>query len=194
MSATTQPTGVLAAFARVFVDPRASVRAVLDSRPSEGRILAFGMFAALVLFSRQMATILMRPDLLANQTELVMQNLVSFLFFVPLAYYLMAVLGTALSKLFRGTGSWYEGRVAFFWAAFISAPVLLVTGILPMIATGLPHVVYVAIGQVGVFFFAWALAQTFAEAFSFTRTWLVLVVVCSPAIMIFVAYVLSANT
>lgn len=194
MSSTAQSTSVPSAFARFFVNPRASVRAVLESRPSEGRILAFGMCAALILFSRQMATILARPDLLENQTELVMQNLVSFLFFVPLVYYLMAVIGTALSRLFRGNGSWYEGRVAFFWAALISAPVLLVTGILPILLPGLPHVVYVAIGQVGVFFFAWALAQTFAEAFSFTRTWLVLIVVCSPAILTFVAYVLTTNT
>lgn len=194
MSATVKKQSMLAAFARFFVNPRASVRSVLDSKPTEGRVLAFGMFAAIVLFSRQMATILTRPELMADQTELVMQSLVSFLFFVPLAYYLMAVIGTVISRAFGGTGHWYEGRVAFFWAAFISAPILLVTGILPIIMPTLPQLVFVALGQVGVFFFAWAVAQAFAEAFGFTRTWIVLMVVCSPAILIFFAYVATALT
>ena len=194
MSAISEKQGVLSAFVRFFVNPRASVRAILDSKPSEGRILAFGMFAALVLFSRQMATILARPELMADQTELVMQSLVSFLFFVPLAYYLMAVIGTVISRAFGGTGRWYEGRVAFFWAAFISSPVLLLTGILPLIIPTLPHLVFVALGQVGVFFFAWAIAQAFSEAFGFSRTWIALVVVCSPAILIFFAYIATALT
>lgn len=189
MTADAQTSSVLVSAARFFVNPRGSVRAVLNSKPSEGRILAFGMFAALVLFARQMASILMRPELLADQTELVMQNLVSFLFFVPLAYYLVAAIGTAIARLCRGAGSWYEGRVAFFWAAFISAPVMLITGILPAFVPTMPHPVLIAVGQIGVFFFAWAIAQAFSEAFSFTRTWLVLIFVCSPAILIFVIYI-----
>lgn len=191
MNADAQTSSVLGLAARFFVNPRGSVRAILDSKPSEGRILAFGMFAALILFARQMASILSRPELLSDQTELVMQNFVSFLFFVPLAYYLVAALGAGIAKLCKGDGSWYEGRVAFFWAAFISAPVLLITGILPALVSGLPHPALIAIGQIGVFFFAWAIAQSFAEAYSFSRTWLVLIVVCSPAIVTFAIYIAS---
>ncbi|MEM7210371.1 MAG: YIP1 family protein [Pseudomonadota bacterium] len=191
MSEAIRNTSMLGAAARFFVSPRASVRAVLDSRPSEGRILALGMFAGLVLFARQMADILSQPELLQDQTELVMQSLVSFLFFVPLAYYGVAALGTAIARLFGGTGKWYEGRVAFFWAAFISAPVMLLTGILPLVVPGLPAPFLILVGQIGVFFFAWAIAQAFAEAFSFTRTWLVLIVVCSPAIVTFVYYLVA---
>ena len=120
-----------------------------------------------------------------------MQGFVSFAFFVPLAYYLVAATGTLAAKACGGTGSWYEGRVAFFWAAFISAPVTLITGILPLLAPTLPDSILIAIGQVGVFFFAWAVAQAFAEAFSFTRTWLVLIAVCSPAVLLFVIYIAS---
>ena len=191
MSEAIQNTSMLGAAARFFVNPRASVRAVLDSRPSEGKILAFGMFAGLVLFVRQMADILSQPGLLQDQTELVMQNLVSFLFFVPLAYYGVAALGTAIARLFGGTGKWYEGRVAFFWAAFLAAPVMLITGVLPLFVSGLPEPFLILVGQIGVFFFAWAISQAFAEAFSFTRTWLVLIVVCSPAILTFVYYVVA---
>lgn len=192
MTSDVQSGGILSSAGRFFVNPRASVRAVLDSKPSEGRILAFGMFAALVLFLRQMANILIRPDLLADRTELVMQNFVSFLFFVPLAYYLVAALGSGVAKLCKGDGSWYDGRVAFFWAAFISAPIMLITGVLPSLAPDLPQPVLIAIGQIGVFFFAWAIAQAFSEAFAFTRTWLVLIVVCSPAIVTFALYVFTA--
>lgn len=183
--------GVLASAARFFVNPRASVRATLDSNPTEGRILAFGMFAALVLFFRQMASVLTKPELLADQTELVMQDLVSFLFFVPLAYYGVAALGTAIARAFGGTGTWKDGRIAFFWSAFISAPVMLITGILPLILPTMPSPLLILIGQIGVFFFGWAIAQAFAEAFAFTRTWLVLMVVCSPAILIFVTYIVT---
>lgn len=191
MTATVGNGSVVGTAARFFVNPRASVRAVLDSRPSEGRILAFGMFAAIVMFMRQTADILSRPDLIDDQSELVMQSFVSFAFFVPLAYYLVAAAGTLAAKACGGTGNWYEGRVAFFWAAFISAPVTMLTGILPIFVPSLPEPITIAIGQVGVFFFAWAIAQAFAEAFSFTRTWLVLIAVCSPAILLFVYYVVT---
>ena len=191
MTATVGNGSVMGAAARFFVNPRASVRAVLDSHPSEGRILAFGMFAAIVLFMRQTADILSRPALIDDQAELVMQSFVSFAFFVPLAYYLVAAIGTLAAKACGGTGNWYEGRVAFFWAAFISAPVTMLTGILPIVVPSLPEPITIAIGQIGVFFFAWAIAQAFAEAFSFTRTWLVLIAVCSPAILLFVYYVVT---
>lgn len=191
MATTVGNGGVLGAAVRFFVNPRASVRAVLDSRPSEGKILAFGMFAAIVLFARQTADILTRPELVSDQSELVMQSFVSFAFFVPLAYYLVAAIGTVVAKACGGTGSWYEGRVAFFWAAFISAPVTMITGILPLLAPTLPDSILIAIGQVGVFFFAWAIAQAFAEAFSFTRIWLVLIAVCSPAVLLFLIYIAS---
>lgn len=189
MTTTVSNGSVLGAAARFFVNPRASVRAVMDSRPSEGKILAFGMFAAIVLFARQTADILTRPELVKDQSELVMQSFVSFVFFVPLAYYLVAAIGTFIARACGGTGSWYEGRVAFFWAAFISAPVTMITGILPIVLPELPDVLSVTIGQIGVFFFAWAIAQAFAEAFSFTRTWLVLVAVCSPAVLLFLFYI-----
>ena len=98
MTTTVSTGSVIGTAARFFVDPRASVRAVLNSRPSEGRILAFGMFAAIVLFMRQTADILSRPDLIDDQSELVMQSFVSFAFFVPLAYYLVAAAGTLAAK------------------------------------------------------------------------------------------------
>src|SRR5690625_3107221 len=80
-----------------------------------------------------------------------------------------AAFGTVLARAFSGQGGWHEGRAAFFWAALVSSPVLLLSGLLPLAFPGAPGVA-IGIGtQIGPVFFAWALAQCYAEAFGFRR-------------------------
>ena len=189
MSATTQPTGVLTAFARFFVDPRASVRAVLDSRPSESRLLAFGMFAAFAVFVRQTTPIFRSDDVTDAQLAEFIEHLVASLFFLPLGFYLFAVLGTLIARALRGQGTWYEGRVAFFWALFLCAVVLIFAQILfGLFAGWLPPVVLILIWCTALVFCPWAMAQCYAEAFHFTRTWVVFLFTCSPMIVLYIAY------
>ena len=193
MSATARSQGVLRALVRFFVNPRGSMRAVLDSRPSEGRILAFGMFAALIVFIRQTAPIFRAEEVSDAQLVVFIEHLVSALFFLPLGFYLAAVLATLIAKAFRGQGTWYDGRVAFFWALFLSSIVLVVVQLSFRILGGtVPMELLIVLWSTAIVFCPWALAQCFAEAFSFSRTWLVFAVTCSPMILLFIAYASEA--
>ena len=170
------------------------MRAVLDSKPSEGRILAFGMFAALIVFIRKTTPIFQAEDVSDAQLIAFIEHLVASLFFLPLGFYLAAVLATLIAKAFRGTGSWYEGRVAFFWALFLSSVVLVLAHLsFQLLGAYLPFAVLIMIWCAAMVFCPWALAQCFAEAFNFSRTWLVFVVTCSPMIVLYISYALETQ-
>jgi Yip1 domain len=166
--------GLVLGVARFFHDPRASMRGVLESRPGEGRLLAYALLAAAILLAGRIAVLTIAAGRgAADLLPQVSAQVASLMFFVPLVYYGLAALGTAAAKAFGGRGGWRDGRAAFFWAALVSAPVVVLSG-LAALAFGLgPGVLGVAVAQLGPVFFAWALAQCFAEAFGFRRGWAV---------------------
>ena len=108
----------------------------------------------------------------------------SMLFFVPLIYYAFAAAGTGIARLFGGQGGWQSGRAAFFWAALVSAPVILITSIAAGALADTAKALAVILTQFGQVVFAWALAQCFAEAFGFTRTWAVFAAIAVPIVAI----------
>ena len=166
--------GLILGVARFFHDPRGSMRGVLASRPSEGQLLAYALLAAGLLLAGRIATVTMvaRSGAIDLPQHVAVQA-ASLLFFVPLVYYLLAALGTALAKAFRGRGSWRDGRAAFFWAALVSAPVVALSNLAALALDGAPRALVAGMAQIGPVFFAWALAQCFAEAFGFARSWVV---------------------
>ena len=174
VNGTVRHPGLILGVARFFHDPRASMRGVLDSRPTEGRLLAYAFLAAGVVLAGRVATLAIAAR--ASAVDLLPQvaaHVASLLFFVPLVYYLLAALGTAVAKACGGRGSWRDGRAAFFWAALVSAPVVVLSGLAALALDGAPSALTVAVAQAGPVFFAWALAQCFAEAFGFARSWAV---------------------
>lgn len=171
--------GIILGVARFYHDPRGSVRGVLAARPSEANLLLYAMLAAVVLlFGRIVREILLgsQGDALA---ERISAEVVSLLFFLPLVYYGVAAIGTLLAWLFRGKGSWRDGRTAFFWAALVSAPIVVLSGVGSVSAGAVGSNLGVLVGQIGAVFFAWALAQCYAEAFGFSRSWAVLGVIAA---------------
>ena len=169
------------------------MRGVLSRRPSEASLLAIVMFASLVVLAGRIVQIHLQFTNPEDRLELTMQHTVSQMLFVPLAYYGMAALGTYLSRLCGGQGSWREGRAAFFWAALVAAPIIALSLLVPLFMAGVPPEVSTVTAQVGAVFFTWALAQCFAEAFGFARTWLVFASFCVPALLIFVVVWLSRS-
>ena len=180
--------GMILGFARFFHDPRASMRGVLESGPSEGRLLAYALLAAGMLLAGRIATLtIAAPASAADLLPLLAAQVASLMFFVPLVYYLLAALGTALAKAFGGRGSWRDGRAAFMWAAVVSAPAVVLSGLAALAIDGGPRVLSVAVAQVGPVFFAWALAQCFAEAFGFARSWTVFAAIGAIVLLIVLA-------
>lgn len=188
MTEAVRHPGLILGVARFFHDPRGSMRGVLQSRPSEGRLLAYAFLAAGLLLAGRIATMTVAArggaaDLLPQ----VAAQTASMLFFVPLVYYMLAALGTAVAKAFGGAGSWRDGRAAFFWAALVSAPVVVLSGLAALAFDAAPRAVVAAVAQIGPVFFAWALAQCFAEAFGFRRSWAVFAAIGGMVLVIVLA-------
>jgi hypothetical protein len=180
--------GLILGVARFFHDPRGSMRGVLDSRPSEGRLLAYAFLAAGVLLAGRVGALAVAAQGSgADLTPRIAAETASVLFFVPIVYYLLAALGTALAKLAGGRGGWRDGRAAFFWAALVSAPVGVLTGFAALSLHAAPPAVTVVVAQIGPVFFAWALAQCYAEAFGFRRAWAVFAAIGGIVLVILLA-------
>ena len=177
--------GALLGVARFFHDPRASMRGLLDSRPGEGRLFAYAMAAAAIWIVGRIAVLLggMRGGD-ADHSGLVVANAFS-IGFVALLFYALAALGTGLARAFGGAGGWRDGRAAFFWAALVSAPVMMLTGLAPLAMPGAPGAVLALVAQAGPVFFAWALAECYAEAFGFRRAWAVFAVIAGVVLAVF---------
>ena len=55
--------------------------------------------------------------------------LFGWLFVVPLAFYAIAAASHMIARLFGGRASWYEARMALFWALLAASPLWLLTGL-----------------------------------------------------------------
>ncbi|MEM9032276.1 MAG: YIP1 family protein [Pseudomonadota bacterium] len=55
--------------------------------------------------------------------------LMGWLIIAPLAFYALAALGHMLGALIGGGASWYQARVALFWAFLASGPLWLLNGL-----------------------------------------------------------------
>ena len=179
---TSAHPGAILGIARFFYDPRGSMRALLDSRPREARLLAYAVLAALFLLTGRILRLMAEAGPETDMVARTMEQVVSLIFFLPLLYYGLAAAGTGIARAFGGAGSWYEGRAAFFWAALVSAPVILAAG-LAAIAAGSVGTVPDILRQSGSIFFAWALANCYAEAFGFSSTLKVLAVIVLIALV-----------
>lgn len=180
MTTAARHPGLILGAARFFHDPRGSVRGVLDSRPGEGRLFAYALTAAGTLLAGRMVALgSVAPGIDPARAA---AQVASLLFFVPLLYYGLAALGTVLARAFGGRGVWRDGRAAFFWAALVSAPVMVLTGLAALALEDAPLPLVALLGQAGPVFFAWALALCFAEAFGFARAWAVFAVIAGLAL------------
>lgn len=183
MADTLRHPGAVLGLARFFHDPRGSMRGVLDSRPREGRLFAYALGAVVVLLAGRVLALLAAADALGTELPArIAAHAAALLFFVPLAWYGLAALGTLVARAFGGTGGWRDGRAAFFWAALVSAPVVALSTLAPVTIAGAPPEVLALVTQIGPLFFAWALAQCYAEAFGFRRAWAVLAVIAGIAL------------
>ena len=170
--------GAVLGVARFFHDPRGSVRGMLASAPGEGRLLSYAMGAVSVLLAgRILGLSAAEGEMAADLPARLAAQAAALLFFVPLAYYALAALGTVIARAFGGRGGWRDGRAAFFWAALVSSPLVVLSGLAPLSMAGAPRELVAAVGQIGPAFFAWALAQCYAEAFGFRRAWAVFTVI-----------------
>jgi len=188
--------GVLWRMLGAWSDLRGSMRAELGRGPSEGRLLFYVMLSGLIWFIGRIATLVYGPlgpaipeDLFVGRVGV---EFISAIFFRSLVFYALAALAGAVARAAGGSGGWRDSRAALFWAALVSAPVILAATMLSLLLTGMPGHAAAVAGMLGPVAFAWAVAQCFAEAHGFANAWRVLGAVATlAAAIVGAAYMLG---
>ncbi len=124
--------------ASAYVRPLGSFDRKLDQRPGEENLLSYGMLACLFGFVARLPAIVRdtappdAPPLYAVAAG----HFVASLFMAPLLLYALAALSHLLARAFGGRANWREARLALFWAALASAPLVLALGLVEVLADG----------------------------------------------------------
>lgn len=108
-----------------YSDMRWSTRALIDTRPSEGRLLFMALLSDMIFFlARSLSLVVAAPaEVAAAMPKYVGFGIVLAFLVRTLLFYITGILAHILCKPFGGEGSWYETRCAIFWAALVSAPI-----------------------------------------------------------------------
>lgn len=110
--------------------PRAVIRRLRGAGKSEPFVFTF-LFVFLLLTFVANAPALSRQATLNPEVVLLpslFASALGLLAMIP-AFYLLAALGHLVARLMGGQGSWYDGRLALFWALTCSTPAVLVLGL-----------------------------------------------------------------
>lgn len=110
-----------------YVDMRWSTRSLIETHPSEARLLFMALLSDVIFFlARSMSMVVAPPQevALALPAQVGLGVIVAFLIRTSL-FYIIAVAAKIVAMPFGGKGSWYETRCAVFWAALVSAPIEL---------------------------------------------------------------------
>lgn len=161
-----QSNGLVAAVIAAWPNFRQSTALQLAAPKSEARLLAYiyiASFLGFVASIPEVAALSIETD--NTLIQLLFGRLFSALFFAPLFFYLIAGLGHFLLARIGGKGSYYDARLALFWALLVATPLLLVLALvrafLPLVASFDLHMLISATGFGG---FSWIWANCFAEA------------------------------
>jgi hypothetical protein len=110
--------------------PRAVVRRLQGAGRSEPFVFTF-LFVFLLLAFTALAPYLSRQAALHPEVPLLARLFAAalgMLALIPL-FYLLAALGHLVARLMGGTGSFYDGRLALFWALTCTTPAMLIYGL-----------------------------------------------------------------
>ncbi|MEO1774354.1 MAG: hypothetical protein AAFS07_05325 [Pseudomonadota bacterium] len=175
--------GFVARVLGAWWDLRGTMRGVLDTAPSEGRLLSFAMIAGALLFAilALELTVHATRDPAVDRQQLSAQFFMGFIAYflvMPLVLYALAAIVGLCARFAGGIGDHRENRAAVLWAWVISAPVFAVLA-LPGIFASIPPQLDLGLELVGLSFFVVALAYCIAEVQAFERVWKVFAVLAS---------------
>ena len=169
--------GLAARILFAWRDLRGSVRALAGQSPSEGFLLFLAMLSGVFWFLSEVAVILTTPpNVVVQEGEIYSRIGAEFagaVLFRTLGLYLVAMAGWGIARLFGGTGSAKDSRIALFWASLVAGPVMLAAtlGQIVLAPPVTEQWVALMIGQIGVVAFIWATAETFSEMHGFRKSW-----------------------
>ncbi len=116
---------------RTYRSPRSVLRNRVTGGPREDRALAVlvaGCFVMFIAQWRYLARLAYEDPTIPLQARLG-AALLGWLFLAPLAFYGLSAIAHLLARLMGGQASWFEARMALFWALFASTPLWLLNGL-----------------------------------------------------------------
>lgn len=136
-----------------YRDPAPVLRRRAADGPREDRALAILMVACLLIFVSQWPRLAreayFEPEIPFDAR--LGGTLLAWIFIVPLVLYLLGALSHMVLRIFGASGSWYDARLALFWALLAAAPLWLLNGLVAgFIGPGLQQSI---VGAVGFFAF-----------------------------------------
>jgi hypothetical protein len=117
--------------ARSYRAPREVLRRRVAGPAREDRALAIVMAACILMFVAQWP-LLSRLAYEDPSVPIDMRlggALLGWVFIAPLTLYVLAAVVHGVARLFGGRASWYEARMALFWAFLASSPLWLLNGL-----------------------------------------------------------------
>ena len=131
--------GFVADIFKSYFDLKASFLDQLEKCTSEARLLAYAFLISFVLFLERLPNKVTDRSFFSS-TELLFDyigiDLFASIFFGPIFLYSLSALTHLGSLPFKGEASFFEARVAFFWAMIVAAPVLLLGAVLQGLVPG----------------------------------------------------------
>ncbi|MFD2739257.1 YIP1 family protein [Sulfitobacter aestuarii] len=110
--------------------PAAVVRRLLAPGPREDRALIYLMIACLIIFVAQTPRLAREAHLTGTELDMLLgATLMAWLFIAPLLLYVLAGVSHLVARLLGGRGSFYNARLALFWALLASSPLILLHGL-----------------------------------------------------------------
>lgn len=148
--------GVAFDIVRAWRHPRVIMKQRLADGKREDRALVYLLLACLLMFIAQFPRIW--REALADPTlpfdMRIGGALLGWVFFAPLALYLVAAIARIVARIFGGMGNWFSARLALFWALLVASPFWLLNGlvagqvrygILPDLTGGIALLVFVIV-------------------------------------------------
>ena len=127
---------------RTYRAPGAILRRRLAGPPNEARALIILMAGCILMFVSRLPGISRQAfyDPSVPRDALMGAALMGWVFVAPLLFYLLAALSHLGARPFGGRASWFEARMALFWAFLAAAPLWLLVGLVEgFIGLGAAH-------------------------------------------------------
>lgn len=116
--------------AAMYRRPTPVVTRLLGMGPREDRALVFLMCFCTLGFVAQLPRLSRQAHLTGQELDMLMGGaLLGWIFILPLIFYAVAAISHAVARIFRGQGDWHGARMAMFWAALSSSPLMLLHGL-----------------------------------------------------------------
>ena len=151
--------------ARTYRAPREVIRRRCSGAPQESRALVTLMLACVIFFVAQwpyLARLAFEDPRIPLEARLG-GALLGWVFMAPLVFYAIAALSHLVLRVFGGQASWYESRMALFWALLASSPIWLLNGLVGgFVGPGIAMTIVGTLAMI-VFLTFWSLSLTEVE-------------------------------